>query len=84
MKKKKKGEEEEEMSHGLMDIDANLCNFRGINGTVNTSQAHLRLFRCMYTIAPIGLTPPIEKDNNKCIIKYQLHYFFLADNKLGR
>ena len=34
---------EKEMSHGLMDNDANLCNFRGISGTVNTSQAHFKI-----------------------------------------
>lgn len=73
------------MSHGLMDNDANLCNFRGISGTVNTSQAHFKIISLhVYNSSYRPDTTNRERQQqmyNQIPITF---FFFLADNKSGR
>ena len=64
------------MSHGLMDNDANLCNFRGISGTVNTSQAHFKIISLHVYNSSYRPDTTNRERQHKCTIKYRLHYFF--------
>ena len=72
------------MSHGLMDNDANLCNFRGISGTVNTSQAHFKIISLHVYNSSYRPDTTNRERQQQMYNQIPITLFFLADNKLGR
>ena len=72
------------MRHGLTDTDANLCNFRGISGTVNTSQAHFKIISLHVYNSSYRPDTTNRERQQQMYNQIPITLFFLADNKLGR
>lgn len=70
------------MSPGLMDNDANLCNFRGISGTVNTSQAHFKIISLH--VYNSSYRPDTTNRERQQQMYNQIPITFFVDNKSGR